>query len=216
MRRPKSSVFQAFIRAILIAAVFVAGCAARPPDDPPSYTEPPVVATDGFVTAFASEVFPMSLEGLRAFMLEESLIDYLEPVGSIANPASGEVLRGEWPNVDAVRRLQLTDGHYVIERVLENEPTVFRYQLWVFTNDVGRGVSQIVGEQRFTEVDGGTRFDWYYNMAPRNGFTRIFVKRACKREVQPYLAGGLRRYAEAAARATAPDQAPASGETPNK
>ncbi|MGF1543889.1 MAG: SRPBCC family protein [Parvularculaceae bacterium] len=98
----------------------------------------------------------------------------------------------------AARRLTLADGHYVIERVLENRPDFFKYQVWVFTNAAGRGVDQIVGEQRFTETADGVTFEWTYNIKPKNALTRIFVRRVANRDIRPFLQNGIDGFAAAA------------------
>ena len=72
--------------------------------------------------------------------------------------------------------MKLADGHYVIERVVENRADFFKYQLFVFTNSTGRGVEQVVGEQRFIATENGTRFEWSYKVRPRNFVTRQIVR----------------------------------------
>ena len=139
----------------------------------------------------------MDVPELRAFMEEHPLISFLQPTENIANPVASEVLEGEWGEVGATRWLRLADGHYVIERILENEPDLFRYQVFVFTNATGRGVEQIIGEQRFVPVEGGTEFQWTYNVLPRNVLTRQIV-RGSMDEIEAYIAGGLTGFAEAA------------------
>ncbi|MGF1543888.1 MAG: hypothetical protein ACFB00_05220 [Parvularculaceae bacterium] len=89
----------------MIAILVLSACAGQtPPSEPPSYTPPPAVATDGFVSIVVEADFPMDLEAFRVFLAEESLIDYLEPVGDVSPPVAGEVLRGEWPTPGAARR----------------------------------------------------------------------------------------------------------------
>ncbi len=167
------------------------------PTEPPEMSAPPEVARSGFLTAYVEETIPMDLDELRAFMVERPLIYFLRPTESIANPVAAEVLEGTWPEPGAARRLRLADGHYVIERVIENEPEFFKYQVFVFTNETGRGVEQIVGEQRFVPGESGTRFEWTYNVLPRSFITRQVV-RSNMDEIEAYIAGGLQRFAEAA------------------
>lgn len=179
---------------ILLAACGAMAPPPTPPSSPPALVAPPPVASDGFLTAFAQETIPMDAATLRRFMQTDPLIYDLQPMGSLSNPVADEVLAGTWPRPGAVRRLRLADSHYVIERVLENEPDLFRYQVYVFTNASGRGVEQIVGEQRFVSVPGGTRFDWTYNIRPRNFIARQAVA-ANLGEVQDYISNGLSRFA---------------------
>ncbi|MEO0366766.1 MAG: hypothetical protein AAF265_14880 [Pseudomonadota bacterium] len=176
----------------IVFVFWLAGCTSAPPTVPPEYSEPPAVATDGFVTVVASTDVPLSLSEFRDYLLENPFIDYLEPTDNIAPPKSWVPLKGEWLTPGASRRMQLADGHYVIERVLENNPELFRYQVWVFTNGAGRGIEQIVGEQRFTALSPTlTRFEWRYNVKPTSWFTRIFVKRRVP-ELQTFMDTGVR------------------------
>lgn len=170
---------------------------AEPPTEPPTLTAAPPVATSGLLSIDIERTIPMTVPELRAFLKAEPLIGFLRPTESIANPVASEVLAGTWPEPGAARWLRLADGHYVVERVLENEPDFFRYQVFVFTNATGRGVEQIVGEQRFVPIDGGTRFEWSYNIRPRNFLTRIFVKREMD-EIERFITSGLDHFAEAA------------------
>ncbi|MEM6557406.1 MAG: hypothetical protein AAF642_16105, partial [Pseudomonadota bacterium] len=123
------------MRLPLIAfAALAASCtsAITPPETPPAYSEPPPLADDGYVTVVTSAEIPMSVSDLRAFLIDRPFITFLEATESISPPVSEQPLSGEWLTPGAVRRLQLADGHYVIERVLENEPELFSYQAWVF------------------------------------------------------------------------------------
>jgi hypothetical protein len=182
----------------LCLAVILAGCSQPSiPTEPPASTEPPEVATSGFLTAYAEQTIAMSVADVRAFMEEQPLTSFLQPTENIANPVEDEVIQGMWPNPGAHRWLRLADGHYIIERILENEEDFFKYQVFVFTNATGRGVEQIVGEQRFVPVDGGTRFEWTYNVLPTNFVTRQFVRRSMD-EIETYIANGLEGFAAAA------------------
>ncbi|MEM8771830.1 MAG: hypothetical protein AAGD92_09310 [Pseudomonadota bacterium] len=190
------------MRTLLIAlfiALLTTGCnAPAPPATPPAYSQPPDVAASGFVTIVLEETINMSIPQLRAFLTERPLTDFLEATETISPPASAEILKGAWPTAGAVRRLQLEDGHYVIERILENRPDFFQYQIWVFTNSAGRGVEQIIGEQRFIPItETETKFQWSYNVKPKSAFTKIFVKRQ-KPELRAYLATASRSMAAAA------------------
>jgi len=177
------------MRFLAIASlVILANCGpSAPPATPPNPTPPPDVATDGFIDSVTEATIDMSVPDLRAFLIANPITDFLEPTGDISAPASFEIISGIWPQSDAVRRVKLEDGHYVIERILVNEPALFTYQIWVFTNDVGRGVAQIVGEQRFiAEGPASTRFEWTYRVLPNSVFTRPFVRRS-QPDIQRYL-----------------------------
>lgn len=174
------------------------------PTEPPELTTPPEVATSGFLTAYAEQTIAMPVAGLRKFMEEQPLTSFLEPTENIANPVGSNVIQGVWPNPGAFRWLKLADGHYVIERILENEADFFKYQVFIFTNATGQGVEQIVGEQRFVPVNGGTRLEWTYNVLPTNFVTRQFVRRSMD-EIEAYISGGLEGFAAAANASVAGD-----------
>ncbi|MEM9010780.1 MAG: hypothetical protein AAGE18_06095 [Pseudomonadota bacterium] len=186
------------LTALGLTMVLTACNSAEPPAEPPQLTTPPEVATSGFLTAYVEETIPMEVAELRVYSEEDPLIGYLQPTENIANPVASQVLDGTWPEPGAVRWLRLADGHYVVERVLENELDFFKYQIFVFTNDTGRGVEQIVGEQRFVSVDEGTRFEWTYNVLPHNLVTRQIV-RGNMDEIEAYIGSGLEGFAAAAA-----------------
>lgn len=182
----------------VLTLITLAACSnAAPPDTPPKLVAPPEVATSGFEAAYVEQTIPMTVPQLRQFMDEQPLISFLKPTENIANPIDSEILQGTWAEPGAIRRLQLADGHYVIERILDNEPEFFQYQIFVFTNATGRGVEQIVGEQRFVPVEGGTRFEWTYQVLPKNFVTRLFVRRSMD-EIETYISDGLAGFANAA------------------
>ncbi|MEM8824860.1 MAG: hypothetical protein AAGF30_14735 [Pseudomonadota bacterium] len=182
--------------------VFLAACtAAEPPSSPPAAPPPPEVATSGFIQAQAVATVPLEVTELRAFMDANPLIGFLEATENIAPPDASQVLSGTWPEPGATRWLRLADGHYVVERVLENQPDLFRYQIFLFTNSTGRGVEQIVGEQRFLQqADGSTIIEWDYNIKPANALTRLFVRQRID-EIDTYITGGLDGLAAAASAA---------------
>ena len=184
------------ILSLVTASIVLAACAVEPPAEPPQMTKPPAPATSDFLTAYTEQTIPMDRATLRAFMEQTPLIEFLEPTEKISNPVDGTVLTGTWPEEGAARRLELADGHFVIERVLSNTTEAFEYQIFVFTNATGRGVEQIVGQQRFVPTEGGTRFEWTYNVLPTNPLTRLFVQRNMP-EIQDYISGGLEGFADA-------------------
>ena len=188
---------------LIAAAALLASCtsAIAPPDTPPGYSEPPPLVEDGYVTVVTTADIPMSVADLRAFLLEQPFIGFLEPTENLSPPVKAETLRGEWLTPGAVRRLQLSDGHYVIERVLENEPELFSYQAWVFTNEAGRGVNHILGEQRFIALGPDeTKFEWTYNIKPKSVVTAPFVRRQVP-EIRTFMDAGTQAMAAAAAEA---------------
>lgn len=188
------------MRVPVFLVVLAAACGTpAPPDVPPAYTDPPSVATDGFVIAVTGAVIDMPPPRLRDYLEANPITDHLRPRGSIAAPVGIEMLRGEWPQPGSTRRVELADGHYVVERVVTNESTLFRYQIYRFTSGAGRGVDQVVGEMRFEPTpDGGTDWRWSYNIKPKSLFARPFIARFRDRELLPYLEEGAASFAAAA------------------
>ena len=188
---------------LIAVAALLASCtsAITPPDTPPAYSEPPPLVETGYVSVVTTADVPMSVTDLRAFLLEQPFISFLEPTDTISPPVAEETLQGEWLTPGAVRRLQLADGHYVIERVLENEPELFSYQAWIFTNAAARGVNHILGEQRFIALGPNeTRFEWTYNVKPKSSFTAFFVRRQVP-ELTEFMETGTQAMAIAASEA---------------
>jgi hypothetical protein len=172
--------------------------AITPPEVAPEYSDPPPLAEAGYVSIVTSADIPMSVSDLRAYLIEQPFISFLEATETISPPVAEETLRGDWLTPGAVRRLQLADGHYVIERVLENEPELFSYQAWVFTNAAARGVDHIFGEQRFIALSPNeTRFEWTYNVKPKSGITAFFVRRQVP-ELTEFMDTGTQSMAAAA------------------
>ncbi|NNU17705.1 hypothetical protein HK107_15340 [Parvularcula sp. ZS-1/3] len=189
--------------ASLLALTLAACGSVAPPDAPPQPTPPPAVATEGLIPVVVTAKLPFSLEEARAFAEANSITDFMEPSGDIAKPVGFAYLEGEWPNPGAVRRVELSDGHYVIERITGNEPELFTYQIWVFTNELRRGLEQVVGIQRFTETaEGTTDFHWTYGLKPKGPLTAFFVRRQVP-DVQTYLQTAVDGWAEEAERQAA-------------
>jgi len=61
----------------------------------------------------------------------------------------------------------------------------------------GLGVDQIVGEQRFVPVEGGTRFEWSYKVLPKHFLARQVI-RSNMDAIEGFIAGGLERFTAAA------------------
>lgn len=118
----------------------------------------------------------------------------------IRKPVAADYLSGDWPEQGAVRRLQLSDGHYVLERVLDNSlPESFTYQIWGYTTKAGQNIAYVLGEQTFEPLpDGGTRFIWTYGLKPRQAWKRPFVQGFVDSDIGPFLDGAMERVAERA------------------
>lgn len=81
--------------------------------------------------------------------------------------AGTHVLRGSWPEPDALRVVCLTDGGSTQEQILENTRSGnthhFRYEVWNYTTPQARPVAYAVGDFLETDLgDGRTDIHWTY------------------------------------------------------
>jgi hypothetical protein len=92
-----------------------------------------------------------------------------------------EVIRGSWdPDQDragARRRVVLDDGHFAAEEVLLDQPEVFRYLVWGYTNYARLMIDHAVGEFTYQDEGGKTRLTWTYSFRPRSAMVRPFLSR---------------------------------------
>ncbi|MEO0963175.1 MAG: SRPBCC family protein [Pseudomonadota bacterium] len=185
----------------LVLAALTAACAAQDaPTEPVAWVDPPEILSDesDYVISAATATVPLSPEELRAYLAENgSLIAFMEPVGSIAPPVDSQAIRGTWPDEGSRRRLIQVDGHQILERSLKNEVTDFRYQAFALTSGAGWAVDHIYADWSLTPVEGGTRFDWTYRVAPKYGILRVFMNRMRDNELHPFMQGAMDRMAAA-------------------
>ena len=179
----------------LAAMVMLVACSSvAPPDVPPSdIASYPALAEDGYASVTLTRDFDVPRDWLRGWLAETSAFTKnFESTDDIAKPASTEVLSGEWFEPGSVRRVRLEDGHYVLERIVNNTPERLEYQIWAFTNAAGKNVDHIRGVQQFEALDAdSTRFTWTYAALPNAGFKRPFVRRFVDSEVRDYLESSL-------------------------
>ena len=182
---------------VVISAVAIAACAGSPapPDVPPSDVSGFPALTDGpYATHVARGSFPAPPSDIRPWIDADSRFLYALPdVGDIARPVDFEVIAGEWPEEGAVRRLEFSDGHFALERIVENDlPGRFTYQVWDFTSATADNVSYIYGIQELVpSVEGGSDFTWTYNLKPNAGWKRGLVQRFVNKNIQPFLDGSV-------------------------
>lgn len=185
-----------------IAPVLVA-CAAtpEPPAVPPSdFSTRPAITGEGYAKAVILQDFPMVPSDLRAwFAVDNKVVAAMDGGDEIAGPKESVYFDGVWPEPGANRRIELTDGHFVLEQVISNTPEKFEYQIWNMTNEVSSNVDYIYGVQEFAPLsDNATRMTWTYNVKPNAGFKRPFVQRFVNKAIEPMLSGALTTLAEEA------------------
>lgn len=165
---------------LLMAGVTVALFRSPEPPATPIAMSPPPAVEEGFhATNTISRDYDVEVTVFRRWMDQGQMVKALRSTGAVAKPAEITYLSGNWPQVGAVRRVKLEDGHYVLERVLASEfPSLFRYQVWGFTNSAGNLVKYATGELRYAPLGGGkTRFTWTYRLRPRSILLRPVVAR---------------------------------------
>ncbi|MEO0400642.1 MAG: hypothetical protein AAF224_14625 [Pseudomonadota bacterium] len=187
---------------LIIFGVFalVACGTSTPPSEPIAWRDPPPLLEDEsqYLTYTATVTVPMTSVELREFLQTEgSLIEFMEPVGSIAPPKERTAISGVWPEKGARRRLRQIDGHQILEVSLKNEVTDFRYQAFAFTGSAARGVDHIYADWSLIPTEDGVQFDWTYRLAPRNAIARIVLRRLRDRELAPFMQGAMDRMADA-------------------
>jgi Polyketide cyclase / dehydrase and lipid transport len=75
------------------------------------------------------------------------------------------------------RRIVLGDGHFTAEEILVDQPDVFRYIVWGYTNYAGLLIDHAIGEFRFEPLGERTRVSWTYSFRPRPVLARPFLSR---------------------------------------
>lgn len=119
----------------------------------------------------------------------------MEETDNIKKPVDVVVLSGNWPAVGAVRRLEFSDGHYTLERVIENDfPVLFRYQVWGFTSAAGNNLDYAISQQSWKEIQPGqSQLTWTYSLRPNASYKRFFVQRFVDNDMQPLMNNALDR-----------------------
>jgi hypothetical protein len=183
--------------ATLCSVAILAACSSTqaPPDNPPVYTGAfPEITAGPYATYETTRLFKAPLEPLRRFIEDgNKIVAAMEETDNIKKPIDVVVLSGKWPEEGAVRRLEFSDGHYTLERVIENNfPTLFRYQVWDFTAAAGNNLDYAVGQQAWEEIETGqSKLTWTYSLRPNASYKRFFVQRFVDNDMQPLMDNAL-------------------------
>lgn len=173
--------------------------APQPPAVPPSdFSTQPILSGKGYAQTVIVQDFPMGRAALREWLQDgNKVVAAMEGGDDFAGPVDAVYFTGDWPEAGATRRVELSDGHYVLEKVLSNTDAAFEYQIWNATNKVGKNVSYVHGIQAFEPLsESETRMTWIYKVKPNAGYKRPFVRRFVNKQMQPMLSGALTRLAE--------------------
>jgi hypothetical protein len=119
------------------------------------------------------------LDAFRQWLHHAELPDLLVGPDNMPRVVRTEAIRGTWdPDQDRVgdrRRVVLDDGHFAAEEVLVDEPRVFRYIVWGYTNYAGLMIDHAIGEFSFEDEGATTRLTWSYSFQPRSAIARPLV-----------------------------------------
>jgi len=183
--------------ATLCSILILSSCSSTqaPPDVPPAYTGAFPEITEGrYATYETTRIFNAPLEPLRLFIEDgNKIVAAMEETDNIKKPVDVVVVSGNWPEEGAVRRLEFSDGHYTLERVVKNDfPTLFRYQVWDFTAAAGNNLDYAVGQQAWEEIESGqSKLTWTYSLRPNASYKRFFVQRFVDNDLQPLMDNAL-------------------------
>jgi hypothetical protein len=112
---------------------------------------------------------------------EVDLSDLVQGSEGLPSVVRTHVLTGSFQygdeRVGARRRVELSDGHFLAEEVLEDTPQTFRYMIWGFTSYQRLAIDHAVAEFVFEDRDGETQLTWTYSFKPRWRILRPFVGR---------------------------------------
>lgn len=186
---------------LIATASIITACSSTPapPAVPPSdFSTKPAITGKGYAQTVIVQDFPMERAALRAWLEDgNKVVAAMDGGEDFAGPVDAVYFEGEWPSTGATRRVELSDGHFVLEKVLSNTEAAFEYQIWNATNEVGKNVSYVHGIQAFEPLsDSETRMTWTYKVKPNAGFKRPFVQRFVNNQMQPMLSGALTTLAE--------------------
>jgi hypothetical protein len=165
------------------------------PAKPVAMSAPPPLEDGYHAVNTVSSTFSVEVGAFRRWMDEGQVVKALQSTDTVAKPAEIAYLSGKWPEVGAVRRVKLEDGHYVLERVLASEfPGLFRYQVWGFTSSAGNLVKYATGEFRYVPIGSAqTRFTWTYRLRPKSILLRPMLDSFLRNRFAPFMEGGVKR-----------------------
>jgi hypothetical protein len=194
-----------FVVVLTVALVAVAAAMVVRPTGAPDYSgPPPALAESGHVSFTTEAIMPMPPEEMRAWQRENPLFKFFKPSPSIPGIKGSETIEGTWFEKGAKRRVLFEDGNTAVERIVEYEPEVFRYQIWGFTAPTRYFVDHVEGEIKYEKSgEKDTRFVWTYKMKPRAFFTKPLLQRFMNEEYAPFMQRGLEEMRKAAVLAKA-------------
>jgi Polyketide cyclase / dehydrase and lipid transport len=112
---------------------------------------------------------------------EVDLSDLIQGSEGLPRVVGTTVLRGSFEfgcdRVGARRGVELSNGHFVAEEVVEDSPERFRYMIWGFTSYQRLAIDHAVAEFIFEDRSDQTKVTWTYSFHPRSRVVRPLVAR---------------------------------------
>jgi hypothetical protein len=179
-------------------------CSATPPSQAPALAEPPAIAQDdNYVTHVTTRTVNWDRVTFRRWLEREQLVSFFPKDMGIAGVKSTTPMRGTWGQNNAIRRVELEDGHYAFDFIINNRyPDVFQYQVYGLTNDLGRVAEYVRAELKYSEDKPGvTTLQWTYAARPKSAITKSLLDNAMKNRIAPYMEAGMTNMTAAAAKA---------------
>lgn len=192
--------FVFFLVAVLSALTLA--WAAGPKRPPDSNAARPPVDQGGFVSHTEEVTIQVPPQFLQEWRQGKSLETQLRGSSRIAGVARTEMIQGTWGEVGARRRVVRKDGNRSLEEILENTPpTLFRYEVWGFTDRAGLLTNYFVGEFQHREVPGGTLVKWTYSFHRRSLLTEPFLSIMVRSRIPEFMRSTLQRTKQEAEQA---------------
>lgn len=191
----------AFFLVAVLSTLTLAWAAApkRPPD---SNAVRPPVDQGGFVSHTEEVTIQVPLQFLHEWRKGKSLETQLRGTNRLAGVARTEMIQGTWGEVGARRRVVRKDGNQSLEEILESTPpTLFRYEVWGFTDRAGLLTNYLVGEFQHHEVPGGTLVKWTYSFHRRSLLTEPFLSIMVRSRIPEFMRSTLQRTKQEAEQA---------------
>jgi hypothetical protein len=147
------------------------------PRTPPAFDEArPDPAEAGYVSHTESILIDAPVDQFRDWANRRELEDLGLEARNLPRVVRTEMITGTWDpdenRVGARRRVVLDDGHFTAEEILVDEPDLFRYIVWGYTNYAGLMIDHAIGEFHYEEEGGKTALTWTYSFLPRSALAR--------------------------------------------
>jgi hypothetical protein len=181
-------------------------CSVNPPNVAPDMTAPPAIANDdNYVSHVATRTVNWDRASFRRWLEKEQMVSFLPKDQGIPGVTGTTAMRGTWGQNGSVRRVSLDNGHYAFDQVtLNQQPDLFQYQVYGFTNEAARVAQYIRAEFKYSEPSPGvTTLQWTYSMRPNSALTKLLVESYVNNKLRPYMEAGMDNMAAAARKAAA-------------